>query len=950
MQPTFVPMYKTSFKIHLFLFLFPLLSLAQEGIITGTLTTDSDGLPLPGASITIKGTSYGVQTDFDGKYTIKCHVGDVLVISYIGMTPKEITVTANMFGKTQQNHVKLIPVKPIENEAYNEALKSIEKQNFKTPAIDDAKHNYNKKDVNALSRIKAINVNSEEVDLTYFSPDIYFEVGTNSNLSFQFVKNKNLPELQRAYSQGAAENGSLVFLGPETGNPLSYGPLLSTLEYDGTDYSFDINGKLVPIGSGNGSPANAYTNSILSTAINRLTNVYFNLGTDLWTAGIDYSHKNTEDNFGRNRNKRDDLILNFDNKHHYKRKLTWISFAKYSKSVNNQPNINGFTNNLLLNAWITPVSFSNAQGSVLTDQSQRSFSPTNYNNPNWLFRNNRNSDTNELFVISLQNKFEITDDLDFDSQLNYKTNHNEQQFGLVTNTVGFENGYLSKKNIKHHSFNASLDLSYEKHLGKYHIEARSITRFRNEHLDYLFNEYEGFDAFSFSNPDTTTSISNRINRNVLQLNQVIGLSYSGDTEIRFNNTTYISSIQKNMLFLPASTLKIDLNDFLHVYDFHDIILSVHSAFGINEMPLFYNNQSHNSLQLLPSESLSYTSYIDLFINENIALEEKHDYAFNLDLGFYFLDSSWDFLASYFSSTTEGSVFPVLEDGVFQLQNIADITNRGLELQLEVSKSFEKLHWNSSLSFMTNSNEVKKLNSDQNRIPIAGFQNVSKNLIVGESAGVIVGSAYARDTNNNIIIDADGFPVVDAEQQIIGDPISDFTLGFSSRLRWKNLEFTFTFDYQKGGDVWNGTQNVLNYFGTSQQSADQRGITDFVFAGVDAQSNSNTIPVDFYNPENGIENNRFVRYGFSGVAEDAIEDASYLNLRTIELSYDFANNDYDTFFRKFEIGIYAHNLFTITKYRGASPYASLFDTNSGHNLNFFNTPLISEIGVKANIKI
>jgi Ca-activated chloride channel family protein len=65
---------------------------SQEKEVSGIVTTASDGLPLPGASVIIKGTSKGVQTDFDGKYTITANSGNVLVISYVGMKTEEITV------------------------------------------------------------------------------------------------------------------------------------------------------------------------------------------------------------------------------------------------------------------------------------------------------------------------------------------------------------------------------------------------------------------------------------------------------------------------------------------------------------------------------------------------------------------------------------------------------------------------------------------------------------------------------------------------------------------------------------------------------------------------------------------------------------------------------------------------------------------------------------------
>tara|TARA_R100001369_G_scaffold90177_1_gene128827 strand:+ start:27441 stop:30659 length:3219 start_codon:yes stop_codon:yes gene_type:complete len=70
-------------------------SFAQEKTVTGTVTTGSDGLPLPGASVIVEGTARGQQTDFDGKYTIKnVKVGDVLIISYVGMDDAKVTITS----------------------------------------------------------------------------------------------------------------------------------------------------------------------------------------------------------------------------------------------------------------------------------------------------------------------------------------------------------------------------------------------------------------------------------------------------------------------------------------------------------------------------------------------------------------------------------------------------------------------------------------------------------------------------------------------------------------------------------------------------------------------------------------------------------------------------------------------------------------------------------------
>ncbi len=60
--------------------------------VSGLVTSESDGEPLIGLSVRVKGTSYGVATDVEGRYTLSASKGDVLIFSYIGYTTKEITV------------------------------------------------------------------------------------------------------------------------------------------------------------------------------------------------------------------------------------------------------------------------------------------------------------------------------------------------------------------------------------------------------------------------------------------------------------------------------------------------------------------------------------------------------------------------------------------------------------------------------------------------------------------------------------------------------------------------------------------------------------------------------------------------------------------------------------------------------------------------------------------
>jgi TonB-linked SusC/RagA family outer membrane protein len=68
---------------------------AQDRTISGTVSAESDGTGLPGASVRVKGTSQGTITDLDGKFTLKISAdAKALEISFVGMTKEEVAITS----------------------------------------------------------------------------------------------------------------------------------------------------------------------------------------------------------------------------------------------------------------------------------------------------------------------------------------------------------------------------------------------------------------------------------------------------------------------------------------------------------------------------------------------------------------------------------------------------------------------------------------------------------------------------------------------------------------------------------------------------------------------------------------------------------------------------------------------------------------------------------------
>lgn len=87
---------KLKFFKHFSVFLMLFLSLTgiSQDLIDVSGTVSDNNVPIPGVTVLQKGTSNGVVTDFDGNYSIQNVPSDgVLVFSYVGYTPQEVSVS-----------------------------------------------------------------------------------------------------------------------------------------------------------------------------------------------------------------------------------------------------------------------------------------------------------------------------------------------------------------------------------------------------------------------------------------------------------------------------------------------------------------------------------------------------------------------------------------------------------------------------------------------------------------------------------------------------------------------------------------------------------------------------------------------------------------------------------------------------------------------------------------
>ncbi len=160
---------------------------AQEKTISGTVS-DNNGLPLPGATVVIQGTSTGVSTDFDGKYSIKANVDDVLNFSYVGYTGQSVPV-----GASNSINVTLQPDNELE-EVVVVAYGTQTKQSI----------------VGSVGLVKAETIENQQVT----SPLRALQGAVSGvNLITQGGQPGNNPEIRiRGFSSVNAEQGPLIIL------------------------------------------------------------------------------------------------------------------------------------------------------------------------------------------------------------------------------------------------------------------------------------------------------------------------------------------------------------------------------------------------------------------------------------------------------------------------------------------------------------------------------------------------------------------------------------------------------------------------------------------------------------------------------------------------------------------------------------------------------------------
>ncbi|MCT2562037.1 hypothetical protein [Chryseobacterium herbae] len=826
-----------------------------------------------------------------------------------------------------ESRIEKASVRNVRSRAYDSLVTKELKDEF---SLENSKEHVTGISIYNFSEVRKIKKITENTYHLREQPDKFLGFGGSFTTSFDVKIRNSVPRTQNRYVQGRSQNGQLEWQGPETGEMFSFGPDISSLGFDHHPYEYDWNGRLIPVGSGI-SPAKAYNNDIFKTVFSY--NNQLRLNTSLTKGYYDEKLRLSVD-LGQ---QKDQMYFmdQYSMLNTFKTKLS-SKILNFSVNLglnydeNKAVNFNriGLFNRVYQNALLTPISFSNAQNTLLADGLQRRYGQ---------------SADNPYFLLNQENKYNYRDRR---RQFSFGLERNWSNFKLAVNqsyendsflntdyykpsTHGFANGLYSERNQENKLYSSNLSGSYS--FGG--SDRRSVLS-----LNFILNDRKS-DVY---NSLTKTAYSyQRTSQDYILNYKYDYSSYRSDLGAGFNvgNAFYISNTSaKNTYWLPKVNAYLT---FQNVFDWHNVDFKILGAYTeMSSEPEITKSYSSYATTLLNAQNANqYFPVLEAQTFRNLSnINSKEGKAgFRVKVGYHI-----SLEAEYFNRKVTDDAFPVFENNLLQLKNLADHTYSGYEANFAYDNIYLGTDFTTShkASFFKYKDVVNRVNAGYNHIAVAGFSDVYKTLSEGQIFGAVMGSYFERNASGELIIDEFGYPKKAAGLKIIADPTPDFVVKFNHTINYKMFSLDINWEWKKGGQLWNGTQAVLDYYGRSQNSGDERNIKNYVFQGVDSNGNSNQIPVDFYNPAQNVSENRWTRYGYLGVAEDYVQKADYIRINNISLTGKF---DVGKFRRGLGITFYINNILLWQANKGVDPNQNFYDLDSGRGLDFFNLPSYKTFG-------
>ncbi|MXV14499.1 SusC/RagA family TonB-linked outer membrane protein [Pedobacter sp. HMF7056] len=296
-------------------------------------------------------------------------------------------------------------------------------------------------------------------------------------------------------------------------------------------------------------------------------------------------------------------------------------------------------------------------------------------------------------------------------------------------------------------------------------------------------------------------------------------------------------------------------------------------------------------------------------NADLRWEQAKQVDVGLDMGFF--RDRLSVVVDVYRKNTDGLLFtkslPVSSGNASITGNYAGLLNRGVEAFVRGNIANGPLKFDMSVNLSVNRNKVTGLDGFTQELsasnysvirvgePLGMFKTYVYNGIyqTGETilpgSGSRIGGVKVKDLNNDGKIDA-------SDQTLTGNPNAKYTLGFSPRLQYKNIDLNLFVQSSQGRDVFNVTRFSL------ENPLGGRNVMQGLVNRWSATNPGN----EFVSGNQGGRNPITDRY---------VENGSFTRFKNLSVGYTVQKLKYLSRVRAY---LSANNLFTSTKYSGYDP--------------------------------
>jgi len=646
------------------------------------------------------------------------------------------------------------------------------------------------------------------------------------------------------------------------------------------------------------------------------------------------------------------------------------------------------TSGVMLGLLRTPPSFDNSNGYgqdgykhedayLFPDGSQRNYrGGGGYDNPNWVSNVIPHLDEVNRLIGSLQFTYKATDWMNITYQLGLDTYTDRRTQGFEVGSRANPGGTVWERQLFSRDINSDLFVTFDK---KVNDDLNVRVLIGHNYFDTHFQDFktqgDGLsvpDFYHLSNASsyTPSDSETRVKRTGIYLDGTV--SYKDYLHLSFTGRNDWSSTlpsDNNSYFYPSASLSFNFDQLVDFDPLYFGKLRVSwgrvgrdaSAYSTDNYftGIIFNDGTINTIADGWTNGIGFPyNGVSGFTKSSVLGSDKLEPEFTSTLEFgletQFLNGRVGLDLTYYSSLTEGAIIPVeLSPATgYQrfVQNAAEISNKGVEVVLSGTpvKLESGFQWDLSVNYTKYTNIVESLADGVETITLGGFTGTSSRAVAGEPYGVIYGGAWKRNAAGKLVIGADGYPIVDSEEQVLGDPNPDWMMGINNSFSYKGLTVTALFDIRKGGQIWNGTKGALSFFGASELTAVNREKTT-VFDGVvqTLDAEGNVVSEEPNTTEVPLDENWYLGNGggFGSQAEDFVEDAGWVRLRNVSISYKLpkAMLSKTKLIKDLQITLSGRNLWLKTDFDGIDPETNL--TGAGNSsrsqnamgLEYFNMP-------------